>query len=298
MRFFLIVSALYLLGSGILSSVLIQYSKAYQKKKEIYAEQLNYRERFLDPDEWLSNEEGNNKLAFAEKMAAQAAQYQSQSLGWSIALLILGFLYGIITYLFFRKEKLYIFLVLGFIMLALSCLPAGLMSPMLEIAAFERNLDLGNIPISARVLGVKVDVQVSQRFEGDMYFYYQSKSVVELISLLFQQGNWVVGISILLFSILFPISKITSTFILAFWPKMRQQKWMYFFVEKSGKWSMADVFVVAVFLSFLAFSNMQVGIDTESNVLAGLYFFLAYCILSLLSSLWVSQLDIEKANGM
>ena len=57
-----------------------------------------------------------------------------------------------------------------------------------------------------------------------------------------------------------------------------------FFVEKSGKWSMADVFVVAVFLAYLAFSNIQSGIQTESNTLPGLYFFLSYCLLSIMAS--------------
>jgi uncharacterized paraquat-inducible protein A len=55
-------------------------------------------------------------------------------------------------------------------------------------------------------------------------------------------------------------------------------------VGRIGKWSMADVFVVATFLSYLSFSNMNSGIDTEAKTLVGLYFFLAYCILSIASS--------------
>jgi hypothetical protein len=48
---------------------------------------------------------------------------------------------------------------------------------------------------------------------------------------------------------------------------------------------MADVFVVANILAFLSFQNMSTGIDTETNVLFGLYFFAGFVILSIFSSM-------------
>jgi hypothetical protein len=68
-----------------------------------------------------------------------------------------------------------------------------------------------------------------------------------------------------------------------------------------GKWSMADVFVVAVFLAILstnhaqsrethelAFFGMKIGFEmssqTLSNVGQGFYYFVGYCVLSLLGS--------------
>jgi len=66
-------------------------------------------------------------------------------------------------------------------------------------------------------------------------------------------------------------------------------------VGRIGKWSMADVFVVATFLSYLSFSNMNTGIDTEANTLVGLYFFLAYCILSITSS-HIIELAVKKES--
>jgi uncharacterized paraquat-inducible protein A len=78
-------------------------------------------------------------------------------------------------------------------------------------------------------------------------------------------------------------------------PKWYQRRSLRWFLEYGGKWSMADVFVVAVFLAFLAFSNMQVGIPTESRVLIGLYFFLGYCLLSLLAGYWLSRFAGTKA---
>ena len=66
-------------------------------------------------------------------------------------------------------------------------------------------------------------------------------------------------------------------------------------VGRIGKWSMADVFIVATFLSYLSFSNMNTGIDTEANTLVGLYFFLAYCILSITSS-HIIELAVKKES--
>lgn len=293
-RLFYVLSLGFLIGSIFLSWNVIQESKAYQQEKEAYTHTLNYRNRFLDPAEWTAKEETAQKLKAAQQTQAVLQVLKKRTTQQALYLGGLLFLYIGLTILFFFQNRIHAVLVLGFIVAALACLPVGLMAPMLEIGAFERNLDLGDIPINARVLGVNVNVEVSQSFPGDMYFYYQSKSVVELISLLFQQSNWVVGGSILVFSILFPISKILLTLLMVFIPRITDRKWIKYIVEKSGKWSMADVFVVAVFLAFLAFSNMQVGITTDSKVLVGLYFFLGYCLLSLVSSLWIGRLHEQS----
>ena len=59
------------------------------------------------------------------------------------------------------------------------------------------------------------------------------------------------------------------------------------FVKVIGKWSMADVFVASSFLVFLSFNNMNVGVQNDSKVLFGLYFFLAYVVISITASIFV-----------
>lgn len=311
MKNFLLLSGLMMVLSIGLSYQIIDLSQRYKNQKEIYAADLNYRNRFLDPDEWLNQAQAQVKLDRAEERLTELSKVKAQVELWAVGFLGLLFFYLGLVIGFSRKKKRYDLLVLGFILAALVCLPVGLGAPMLEIGAFERNLNLGEIPISAKVMGFNVNVEVAQSFPGDIYFYYQSKSVLELIGLLFQQQNWVVGLSILLFSVLFPLAKIGATFLMilsrrrslrgtddhinrgdAEGDERISNSWLLFFVEKAGKWSMADVFVVAVFLAFLAFSNMQVGINTDSRVLVGLYFFLAYCLLSLLSSTFVRKMEV------
>ncbi|MCB5266456.1 MAG: paraquat-inducible protein A, partial [Candidatus Cloacimonetes bacterium] len=54
------------------------------------------------------------------------------------------------------------------------------------------------------------------------------------------------------------------------------------FFKVIGKWSMLDVFVVAVLLVYLTGSGSEVS---HAEVQVGLYFFLAYVIVSMLVSL-------------
>lgn len=293
MKVFWSISWVLILLSILLSIGIIRSCRTFQTEKQSYTESLNYRNRFLDPDEWISNERTQIKLDAAAAKADELNLLHRQLIRQSLYLAALFVLYLGFLGAFARKDKQK--LVLGFILLALCCLPVGLMAPMMEIEAYERDLQLGEIPISAKVLGFNVNVEIEQEFQGDLYFYYQSKSVMELIYLLFEQRNLVVGICITLFSVLFPLAKILATLGIVLRPERMAQKKLHYFVKKLGKWSMADVFVVAVFLAYLAFSNMQMGISTSSRVMVGLYFFLGYCLFSLLSSGGIGQLEKEES---
>ena len=70
-------------------------------------------------------------------------------------------------------------------------------------------------------------------------------------------GSTVVGVLILLFSILFPISKLISVeWYLLGGEKIRANKWIQFFAFKSGKWSMADVMVISMFMAYIGFNGI------------------------------------------
>ncbi|MCH2085194.1 MAG: paraquat-inducible protein A [Saprospiraceae bacterium] len=281
---FFYLSITFLIVAGVAATLFIQETIDYKAAKERYAESLFFKDRLFAPEEWSGEQAANPFVLKAQEQQRGIDKHRSavqQKL-----LILLGILLAYIAYTLFlyARNKNAKVLSFGMICVAMICLYAGLFSPMLEIAAYERNLDLGNIPIKTKVLGMEVDFQLKKQFKGDLYFFYQSKSIVELIQLLFQQRNWVVGVSILMFSVLFPVSKVLLSLVRIFRSRPLESKWSKFWLLKSGKWSMADVFVVAVFLSYLAFNSMQIGVQTESKALPGLYFFLAYCILSIGSS--------------
>ncbi len=64
------------------------------------------------------------------------------------------------------------------------------------------------------------------------------------------------------------------------------------FFKMIGKWSMVDVFVVAVFLVYLTANKGDVS---RAEVEVGLYFFLAYVIVSMLVSLSADKMLSTKS---
>lgn len=285
-KIFWIVSLLFLLAALFFGAQLIRGAEAYKTEKETFAQAQNYENRLLDFDQWLPDGEDGTRKKMEQAARAQMLDLQGRTdrhsgglMGCLVAYLLFLIWYG-------RSKTSFTLALTGLLMAALVCLGVGLFTPILEISAFERDL---SIPVKVKTDFLSLDIDYTAKFEGDMYFYYQSKSIIELIRLLLEQRNWVVGISILVFSVLFPLGK-TLFSLLALWrPELSQRSLFSFFIFKTSKWSMADVFVAAIFLSFLAFNNMQTGIQTDSKVLWGLYYFLAYCIMAILSAVLIQK---------
>ena len=275
-----LLSLLFLLAAYWMNTSIIQTTLTYKDTKQEYARYLSYENRLLDYKEWFDKDTWKEKKVAAKKLKTQIAQSEAQQQSHVLYLLLVMLLYGGLSFWFFKRQHPQYFIA-TLIFIALAALHLGLFAPMLEIAAFETDLTIP-IKVETGVLSLKFNRE--QVFEGDLFFYYQSKSVVELITTLFKQSNYVVGIAILLFSVLLPIAKIITTLLVLLKRSLFHNPIVYFISSKTSKWSMADVFVVAVFLAYLAFNNMQTGISTESNVLIGLYFFLGYCMLSIMAS--------------
>ena len=94
----------------------------------------------------------------------------------------------------------------------------------------------------------------------DQVIFFQSKSIVDVVRILIQTGKYdsaFVGILILLFRIIFPIGKLLSTGLYLLGNlKLRHYRLIKFFAFKSGKWSMADVMVIAIFMAYIGFRGI------------------------------------------
>jgi hypothetical protein len=286
--------AFVLLFIGALTTVpVVQKAQAYRDARDAYAKDLAITQRLLNPEEWIGDADDIPYLANIEERQSEINQLRRSSLvragllGTSFLVILLGWLAA------FRQKEYHRHRVIGVSAVALLCLGAGLTIPMLEIAAFEHQFRIDDLPIRTKLFGADISVNYSHEFPGDLYFFYQSKSALQLIATLLRQQNWVVGISLILFSAIFPLAKTGITWLAAARPALIDRTWFQRVVLTLGKWSMADVFVVAVFLGFLAFGNMQVGIPTKSQVLPGLYFFLGYCLLSVGSSQFLTTTGTE-----
>jgi hypothetical protein len=139
------------------------------------------------------------------------------------------------------------------------------------------------------ILMVTIHKQIE--YLGDVILSFESKGILGSISKLFESGESAVAITILLFSVLLPVLKsITLTFTLVFYKHSFSHAMVNFF-KQIGKWSMIDVFVVATFLVYLTSDGQGVS---KAEIQVGLYFFLAYVILSMITAIQTQKVLKEK----
>jgi len=139
------------------------------------------------------------------------------------------------------------------------------------------------------ILMVTIHKQVD--YLGDVILSFESKGIIGSISKLYSSGELAVALTILVFSILLPgIKSLTLTFMLIFYQNRWNHKLVAFF-KQIGKWSMIDVFVVATFLVY--FTSNTGGIS-QAEIQVGLYFFLAYVILSMITAIQTQKVLNEK----
>ena len=127
-----------------------------------------------------------------------------------------------------------------------------------------------------------VTIHKEVEYIGDVVLSFESKGVIGSIEKLFESSDITVAVVILLFSVVVPIFKILFLFFSAIFMKSGFAHKIVLFLKMIGKWSMVDVFVVAVFLVYLTANKGDVS---RAEVEVGLYFFLAYVIVSMLVSL-------------
>jgi hypothetical protein len=294
--YFAIIALLYITGAVFDGQAIYNQSKKYAEDKSDYVDVLNFEDRLLNIEEWIYTGSGwdERDLASKEKLKSSEMDYAAEKthsyyfIVGSIAFIAL------VLIVYWRGTSLYKALGLTVITIALACLVIGVITPMLEISAYSTDLTIP-LKLSVPFIG-EVDIP-DKVFEGRMYYYFQSKSVIDLVYVLLEGKNYVVAVSIFGFSVLVPFIKLTLSVLLLLSKPFRNSGFVRKTVGRIGKWSMADVFVVATFLSYLSFSNMNSGIDTEAKTLVGLYFFLAYCILSIASSQF-TELAVKKENGL
>ena len=164
----------------------------------------------------------------------------------------------------------------------------GLMNPMMSIEAKLLSL-------SFTFLGEPVV------FENQVIFF-QSKSIFDVVAVLAQSGAIdmiVVAIMIAGFSVFFPVAKLICSCLYYFnFSQLRSNRIVHFFALKSGKWSMADVFVIAIFMAYIGFGGLidsqlsqlpggsedGLSVNASPNATAfqpGLFLFAGFCIVSL-----------------
>lgn len=185
---------------------------------------------------------------------------------YSFTYMLLGILvlFLVLWYLLRKKRDLHLILFALSLILAFIVLSVGLASPMIEIDARIKQMSF-----------VLIGEQISF---NDQVIFFQSKSIVEVVKILMQTGKFdsvFVGVLILVFSIVFPMTKLicTKIFLLGS-DRWKANKVVNYFTFKSGKWSMADVNVVAIFMAYIGFKgildNQLAFLNMETKSLASI----------------------------
>ena len=172
--------------------------------------------------------------------------------------------------------------------IAFILLVAGLSLPMIDIDARIAQMEFS-------LLGEHINFE-------DQVLYFKSKSILEIVQIMLSQGEvdvLAVGLLVFLFSVLFPVVKLICSCFYLYGPKLRTNGFVKFMVFKTGKWSMADVMVIAIFMSYIGFSgvlteqlnhlgNLSNSVDmlttNQTRLQTGFFLFTAFAVMSLLVS--------------
>ncbi|MBM64251.1 MAG: hypothetical protein CL484_14980 [Acidobacteria bacterium] len=157
--------------------------------------------------------------------------------------------------------------------------------------------------VTLPIYGVVIRSQVAAEIISEpvmVTVYEQSRSILGTVDELWNSGDQLVSFLILLFSIIVPLAKGSMLLLAVYTATDRIRQWLVWVVDLIGKWSMADVFVVAVFLAFLATRDQvqatsfsvsvailpPIEVEMETHVTStlgpGFYCFLGYCLFSVL----------------
>jgi len=174
------------------------------------------------------------------------------------------------------------------VLASLTLLLAGVLLPMIDIEASISSF-------SFELMGEPVQFV-------DQVLFFQSKSILEVVAVLIQNGKpelILVSLLVFSFSVLFPLTKLLMTLVLLLQGKQPKKGFTRFMVFKSAKWSMADVLVVALFMAYIGFSgiinsqltqierssgNLEIFTTDNSTLQLGFYVFTAFVLFSLLIS--------------
>lgn len=200
-------------------------------------------------------------------------------------------------------------LLLGYLLLIVAyvLLVPGLTEPVLHVVTTldkaelavmgkEALLESGTIPNFLLPMAMEVlnQVQVS----GTVVVTDTAKSILGTAEDLWNDNNQLVAFLIIFFSVFVPVLK-----LLLLGASLMFKSVAEVLAKSSGalsKWSMADVFVMALIISFLAIkasSGNSSLVTTTIELETGFYYFLGYCLVSILASQLLLSARLSKVKS-
>lgn len=269
-------------------------SENKEKVKFLLKEKINAmlvskdRRHDIEKEKALSLHHCVDISSFNTKMTTYINKVEQQQRQYGYVLIALMSLVGLVWFLFIiQRPALHTLAFIYSVLISFANLYTGVTLPMIEI--------------DARIAELNIHLLSSNIVFTDQVVFFQSKSIYDVISILITAGNIdsvFVGSLVCVFSVIFPIFKSVFSIVYLF-AKEKSNAFIEYMALKSGKWSMADVMLVAIFMAYLGFQailNAQLnklevdhdGVNTlttnKSSLQIGFLVFTCFVIYNLILS--------------
>ena len=295
-----------------------EYTNHFKKERNKIAAILNFNERLLDIKEaipligdWL----WSKKYSAYQHEQLEANKAYDKAKQWTYILLLINLVYLIVVVLLYRNHYFWFGTTFSLLTLATVFLTAGIFTPLLELEAYKENLEIkleidaatfvnemkatiGKVPLVGNHIEGYLNEylpEMSDRtykwhkvYPDKMYFFYENKGLFDVLKTLWKTGNIPIAIVVGFFSFIVPTIKLLFSFIITIWP-YRSTNRIRAFINYIAKFSMLDVMVVSIFITFFTFDQLSTGVETSSNILMGIYFFTAYVLTAILSGITLER---------
>jgi paraquat-inducible protein A len=148
----------------------------------------------------------------------------------------------------------------------------------------------GLVILTAALLGVSLALPVLKMEK--LIFWEDHFSIWSSIVMLHQGGNFILAGIIFVFSMVFPVAKLATLLVLWFASMSPQgrSRWLQV-LELLGRWSMLDVYVVAILIVLAKASGVA-----KAQPQAGLYLFAGAIAGSMLITMYIGRLAGKAAE--
>jgi hypothetical protein len=197
------------------------------------------------------------------------------------------------------------------ILIALALLYPGVTQPVITLSGTIERSELAELGIDM-IAGEGADSQTRQmltmvssmlgfdKIEGQLEAYRSTRSMWGTVEELARTGNIAVAILIVFFSLVIPVFKLIVQALSVLVRSANLRRQLLWVNGSLSKWSMADVFVMALLIAFMAGrASEQVGdlLTMDAQLEPGFYYFLAYCLFSIAASITLSRAAAEQTGA-
>ncbi|MBV1959477.1 MAG: paraquat-inducible protein A [Pseudomonadales bacterium] len=193
--------------------------------------------------------------------------------------------------------------------LSIIFLVPGLTEPLITIEATVDKQDMLELAAQALAPPQQTDdflqsmlqsLVAQLQMPGSVLVFSSTRSLLGTMHELIAHGHEFVGILIGLFGVVIPVFKIMLTTLSVILPGQKLKMALLNISSVLGKWSMSDVFVMALMVAFLAINANENSINTvqmNAELGRGFYFFATYCLLAIAAGQLMQSNEKKKSRG-